>query len=266
MSARGRYALLGVALAAALRALPAASAPVDTRIGPDGMCAAPRRCRVFKTIQATTLEIHDAGPGVGAEYGGTFVRKVNSELDRLEPQLASMIPSLRGQMSELARGAASVVVPFALHFADASRAHGEVVVRDAALTAMWTATLAEIELGPVRLPGDERDAPPDKPRAMWTVNGGTATLLGKATTPNEVDWVLLVDHVARTVTCPGGSEADAQDTRARVFARRTGAMVEEKVLPSVVSPCAGSKAPLDPRGAAQWAWNVLRVRPPKVEP
>jgi hypothetical protein len=100
---------------------------------------------------------------------------------------------------------------------------------------------------------------------MWTQLCGAYTIKGKSETPSEIDWVLVTDGVERKLACPRGETGVAVDVRARVYERRTGVLVGEKVFPSLDPPCVAGLGVVVPDRAAQWAWNVLRLQPKKKD-
>ncbi|MDC0746009.1 hypothetical protein [Polyangium mundeleinium] len=74
--------------------------------------------------------------------------------------------------------------------------------------------------------------------------------------------MLVADDVSHQARCPDGSTASLSQLRARVYDRRTGIVLAERVFASP-DPAAGCEARMGMRNAepgARWAWDELRLR------
>lgn len=233
---------------------------VVSRVLVDGRCPAPRTCRFDVEGLTAILKARSAADVVHIAYGGS----TGATTDKLRPKIETLFPQLAGQLDALGRDGAKVKVPLTVTFEDGTYAAGDLLISGMTLRVLFDDLVRGVLKGPIALPNDT-SAPADrKPRAMWTIGGTTTNALrGDAPTPDRIDWILVVDDVSRDETCTRtGSKVSISDTRGRVYERRTGALVGERIFRSEVDPCGGSTMGMrDAEPVASWAWESLRNTP-----
>ncbi len=222
----------------------------------DGRCPAPHTCRFKLEGLSSRLLGREADDVESVSLAG----QVAKVADAIPVPTEALLPMVDGHLAEVADEQFGVDVPVEIRFRDGSRARGTLRLGGMTLRMRVDDVLRGVAKGPVALPGDTpRTA--DKPRSMW-VSGGVASpsLRGVAATIRDVDWVLLADDVSRPARCPDGSTVSISDLRARVYERRTGMVVAERVFPSRDRD--GCESVIGERNAepgARWAWDELRL-------
>lgn len=144
--------------------------------------------------------------------------------------------------------------------------------------------LESVANGPVRFASDDEASP--APRAMWVQF--PMGLRGSASSLKEIDWLLLIDEPSRPLPCErmsgpfghasGGGKVEKatfsiSDVRGRIYERRSGVLLGEKLLPANGAPSCdqlfawrdqdvggiiGRRDTSVPKALADWAWNTFR--------
>ncbi len=175
--------------------------------------------------------------------------------------------------------ASSTNVPLRLTFPDGVVVRGEVPITAVGLQLAFLGRMREAARGPVALPGD--DSHTGAPRAMFAEF--SKTIYGSAKRVSEIDWVLLFDDAPRQITCQrmGNARVEEQkfnvnDVRGRVYERRSGKLVGEKILPDGRELSCDTHFALHDQNAGMigirdlgaqrtitdWAWGELRKGKP----
>jgi hypothetical protein len=239
---------------------PAKTALAIRQIGDETVCEGEGRCRFRVRALSAELEVKELESGAVVEYGsgtsGTGGPSLAALLAGIE-----VSPSVLG--SEKNDSMIGARVAIRIRFQDGAIAEGKVPLNVSATRLLLGARLSSITDGPIPVPNDVPYS--GKPRAMW-VSGGYVAFQprGTASTLAELDWILLVDDVPRKIRCPKGNSVTLSDTRGRVYERRTGKLVGERVFPDslpIDQLCAGDSFLTLRSGEEQatWAWTTVRA-------
>lgn len=254
------------ASASASTVAPAAtSAPVKPslairQVGDELVCEGEGRCRFGVRGLSAELQVKELESGAVVEYGsgpkGIGGPRFAALLRGLEQS-----PNVLGD--EKSGDQVGTRIPLRVRFRDGAVAEGKVALNVANTRLLLNAGFVDEAGHPIEMPNDSPHA--GKPRAMWVAGGEVRRQpYGSASTFAELDWILVVDDVARKVSCPTGNSVSLSDTRARVYDRRTGNVVGERVFPEslpMLELCRGDSF-LTLRSAeapADWAWGQLRA-------
>ncbi|MDI1476740.1 hypothetical protein [Polyangium sp. y55x31] len=232
---------------------PPESAPLPLE---NGQCPAPHTCR-FELEGLTSRLLGRKADDVESVSLAGQVAKVE---DAIPVPTEALLPMIDGHVAEVADDRFNVDVPLEVRFRDGSRAQGTLRLGGMTLRMRIEEVLRGAAKGPVALPADTPEA--EKPRSMWVI-GGTASprLRGVAKTLQDVDWVLVADDVSRKAKCPDGSTVSIAALRARLYLRRSGIVIAERVF--ATSDSVGCRSEIGMRNAepgARWAWDELRLR------
>jgi hypothetical protein len=238
--------------------------------GDDLVCEDVRRCRFRVDEWTGELHVKALATGAAIEYGKGGLGTGSPELPNLLAGIQRSPTFLGDERNDLEIGARVAIL---VRFADGAIAKGEVPLTTRATRGLLESELQSIMDYPIEVPNDSPHT--GTPRAMWVTGGDVdRQLYGTANTLAELDWILVVGTWHRSVSCPGGGMVWADDTRARVYERRTGKVVGERIFRASFArgELCGHFRALHPRRAkrsAEWAWTMLRNRAPHalvVEP
>ncbi|MDI1434741.1 hypothetical protein [Polyangium sorediatum] len=232
---------------------PPAPAPLPLE---KGRCPAPHTCS-FELEGLTSRLLGRKADDVESVSLAGQVAKVE---DAIPVPMEALLPIIEGHLAEVADDRFSVDVPVEIRFRNGSRAQGTFPLGGMTLRLRVEEVLRGVAKGPVTLPGDTPPAA-GKPRSMWVL-GGTAAprLRGAAETIRDVDWVLVADDVSSKARCPDGSTTSLSQLRARVYDRRSGIVLAERVF-AAPDPggCENRIGMRDAEPGARWAWDKLRL-------
>ncbi|MDI1450592.1 hypothetical protein [Polyangium sp. 6x1] len=238
---------------------PAPQPPPDPAPLPlkDGQCPAPHTCQ-FELEGLTSRLLGRKADDVESVSLAGQVAKVE---DAIPVPTEALLPMLDGHLAEVADDRFYVDVPLEIRFRDGGRAQGTLRIGGMTLRMRVEEVLRGAAKGPVALPGDTSKAA-GKPRSMWVVGGAASPRLrGVAETIRDVDWVLVADDASHKANCPDGSTVSISDLRARLYERRSGIVIAERVFPTRDS--VGCESEIGMRNAepgARWAWDELRLK------
>ena len=267
------------------------SKSIGVTLGRENIECDEQRCS--GTFSRGAIEFESIDPQTRIRYGGAPETALIDRGPKSRPRYRVEAPNLDSVFetlnpAELTQGNfdASVVtrLELTLIFSDGAQAKTLIPLSRTGARLAFFERMEAATKGPVRFPSD--DEAKAAPRAMWVPF--PAGIRGSARSISEIDWVLVLDQPSRSIECerssgglgqPRGAKVEKaafsiSDERARVYERRSGRLLGEKVLPSDdAQSCAqffqwrdedvgGVVSMRDrsvPTQLADWAWNTLRT-------